>query len=57
MFTVYCSGHASRILLFPEHIEELRNHPDGVELSWRCTCGSTGVTRIRRASQPLLGAA
>src|SRR5579863_5099648 len=29
MFTVYCSGHASRVLLFPEHIVELQNEPDG----------------------------
>lgn len=57
MFTVYCSGHASRILLFPEHIEELHNRPDGIELRWRCTCGTTGTARIPRDPQPLLGAA
>lgn len=57
MFTVYCSGHASRILLFPEHIEELHNSPDGIELRWRCTCGTTGTARIFRAQKPLRGAA
>ncbi|MGH9125018.1 MAG: hypothetical protein ACRDZ8_09885 [Acidimicrobiales bacterium] len=56
MFTVYCSGHASRILLFPEHIVELRNQPDGTELRWRCTCGTTGTTHIGRALQPLQAA-
>ncbi len=52
MFTVHCSGHDSRVLLFPEHIEELVNRPDGVELRWRCTCGTTGTTLIPRAPAP-----
>jgi hypothetical protein len=49
MFTVYCSGHGNQVLLFSEHIEALVNGPDGVELQWRCTCGTTGMTHIRRA--------
>jgi hypothetical protein len=48
MFTVYCAGHESQVLLFSEHIDELVNRPDGVELRWRCTCGTTGATNIRR---------
>jgi hypothetical protein len=56
MFTVYCSGHASRILLFPEHIVELQNGPDGIHVRWCCTCGTTGTTRIDRDLQPLRAA-
>jgi hypothetical protein len=48
MFAIYCSGHRSRVLLFSEQIEELVNRPDGVELRWRCTCGTTGTTHIHR---------
>ena len=52
MFTVYCSGHASRVLLFPEHIVELHNRPAGIDLRWRCTCGTAGTTHIDRQVQP-----
>lgn len=48
MFTAYCPRHGAKVLLFPEHIIELRNRPNGVELSWRCTCGATGTTLIPR---------
>jgi hypothetical protein len=48
MFVTYCSGHGNRVLLFPEHIEELVNRPSGIELRWRCTCGTTGTTHIDR---------
>lgn len=50
MFTIYCSGHDSRVLLFAEHIEELVNRPDGVELRWRCPCGTTGTSLIHRTT-------
>jgi hypothetical protein len=55
MFTVYCTGHGSRVLLFSEHIEELRNRPGGMQLRWRCTCGTTGTTLIPR-DETALGA-
>lgn len=54
MFTIYCSGHDSRVLLFPEHIEELVNRPDGVELRWRCTCGTAGTSHIHRTPEARL---
>jgi hypothetical protein len=53
MFTVYCTGHGSRVLLFPEHIEELVNRPYETELRWRCTCGTGGTTHIRRPARLL----
>ncbi|MDQ1364034.1 MAG: hypothetical protein QOJ52_3395 [Acidimicrobiaceae bacterium] len=53
MFAIYCSGHESRVLLFSEHIEALVNRPDGVELRWRCTCGTTGTTHIHHNPAPL----
>jgi len=57
MFTVQCPGHNSRVLLFPEHIEQLVNRGDGVELHWRCTCGATGTDLIRRRHLALVEAA
>jgi hypothetical protein len=53
MFTVYCSGHGSQVLLFTEHIKELLNGPDGIELRWHCTCGTAGTTQIHRGPASL----
>jgi hypothetical protein len=53
MFATYCSGHEGRVLLFPEHIEQLVNCADGVEVHWRCTCGTTGIHHISRAERRL----
>jgi hypothetical protein len=57
MFAIYCPGHEGRVLLFPEHIEQLVNRADGVELHWRCTCGSAGVHCIGRSARRLEEAA
>jgi hypothetical protein len=57
MFVVQCPGHNSKVLLFAEHITELVNQPFGVELRWRCACGATGVTAIRRDETSMAGAA
>ncbi len=54
MFAAYCSGHGRRVLLFSEHIEELVNRPDGMELRWRCPCGTGGTTYIHRHDAPVL---
>jgi hypothetical protein len=43
MFAVYCPRHASRVLLFTEHITEIVNRPDGIDLRWRCPCGAAGT--------------
>ena len=48
MFDVYCRGHGARVLLFPDNIVTLVNHPDGVDVHWQCTCGTVGVRSIRR---------
>ncbi len=53
MFTVYCSGHGNRVLLFPDDIEELVNCPGATELHWRCSCGTKGTTLIRHTENPL----
>jgi hypothetical protein len=57
MFAVQCPVHNSRVLLFPEHIEQLVNRGDGVELHWRCTCGATGTHHIGRRRPELVEAA
>jgi hypothetical protein len=57
MFAVYCPGHRGRILLFAEHIEQLVNRASGVELHWRCSCGSAGIQNIVRAEASLVEAA
>ncbi|MDQ6614694.1 MAG: hypothetical protein M3083_08105 [Actinomycetota bacterium] len=57
MFVVYCSGHRSQVLLSTESIEEVVNRPDGVELRWCCTCGTTGRTHMRGRPISVAGAA
>jgi hypothetical protein len=57
MFTVYCNGHGSQVLLFAEHIQELANRPDGIALRWRCTCGTAGTVHIQRTGTHVLEAA
>ena len=48
MFDVYCKGHEARVLLFPANIAALVNTSDGIEMHWRCTCGTVGVRTIQR---------
>ncbi len=55
MFDIYCPDHGSRILLFANDIEEIRNTERGIEVHYRCTCGYRGVWitgRARGKSQP-----
>lgn len=49
MFDVYCPEHGSRILLFANDIEEIRNTENGVEVHYRCPCGYQGVWLTGRA--------
>jgi hypothetical protein len=49
MFSVYCPGHGSRVLLTSDNIEAVVNRPEGVELHWRCTCGEVGNQPFGRA--------
>lgn len=50
MFDIYCPGHHSRVILFPDNIRAVVNHDHGVDLRWRCVCGETGVRRFARAA-------
>ena len=43
MFDIYCPEHGSRVLLFTNDIEEIRNTKRGIEVHYRCTCGYRGV--------------
>ena len=49
MFSTYCPGHGSAVLLGPDNIAGIVNGPDGVELHWVCWCGERGVTAFGRA--------
>jgi hypothetical protein len=40
---VHCPTHGSEILLSTRHIESLRNTDHGIEIHWRCVCGTRGV--------------
>jgi hypothetical protein len=42
MFSVYCEGHASRVILSNRQITQLVNTDHGIELHWRCSCGTEG---------------
>jgi hypothetical protein len=46
MFTVHCPTHRAEVLLGARSIEHLRNTDSGVELAWRCHCGTRGVLRF-----------
>lgn len=53
MFSVDCSGHGSPVLLGNRSIERLVNTEHGIELHWRCSCGTTGMVRTgRHAGHP-----
>ena len=56
MFAVHCPTHRSQVLLGARAIEELRNTDDGVELAWRCHCGTRGVLRLGVAQESAVAA-
>lgn len=43
MFTVHCEGHGSRVILGNRSITRIHNTEHGIELHWRCPCGTEGV--------------
>ena len=47
MFAVDCAGHGRRVLLGHDHIDEVINRPDGIEVRWRCDQGHPGTTLVR----------
>lgn len=52
MFAVHCAGHGSRVILSNRHITNLRNTDHGIELSWRCPCGTEGMEVLGRLAAP-----
>jgi hypothetical protein len=50
MFRIHCPRHGADILLGPRRITAIHNSPSGVEVHWRCYCGTTGVLRPREES-------
>jgi len=43
MFSVHCAGHGARVILTARHITGLVNSERGIEVLWRCPCGTEGV--------------
>jgi hypothetical protein len=52
MFDVYCSGHRASVLLGPDNILRAVNRRGGVDLHWRCTCGTTGIRHFLAPGRP-----
>jgi hypothetical protein len=48
MFLVYCPRHQAKVLLSIDNITAVINHPDGIHLHWRCSCGEEGNQRTSR---------
>jgi hypothetical protein len=46
MFAVYCPTHASQVLLGSRSIERIDNTGEGIDVHWRCHCGTSGVLRF-----------
>ena len=51
MFTVHCSGHGAQVLLDELSIVRLANTPRGIEVHWRCSCGTSGVELLGAAAE------
>jgi hypothetical protein len=51
MFAVDCSGHGRRVLLSNRSITRLENTLHGIELHWRCRCGTEGVEVLGRLAE------
>jgi hypothetical protein len=58
MFSVFCTGHGGEVLLWASNIIGMVNTAEGIELRWRCPCGSTGtwITGARREHPARLSA-
>jgi hypothetical protein len=52
MFSVHCAGHGTRVLLSERAITSLTNTDHGIELHWRCLCGTEGVELLGRLAEP-----
>ena len=56
MFSVHCDGHGARVILTSRSITALANTARGIELHWRCPCGSEGVELLGQDAVPLAAA-
>lgn len=54
MFDVFCPPEQTRVLLFVNNIEAIRNTPDAIEIHFRCPCGHRGVWRTGLRHRPAL---
>jgi hypothetical protein len=56
MFAVHCPVIGSRVLIFRSQLRGLTSHALGIDLTFRCGCGGTGVWRtgIRAAGDRLV---
>ena len=61
MLAVDCPGHGGRVLVALDGLEAVRNTAVGIEVWWRCPCGTRGVACLgrpaRRSGQVSLRAA
>lgn len=48
MFDVFCDHHGGRVLLGTSRIEQIRNTEDGIDVSFRCYCGTSGIWHTGR---------
>ncbi|MGH9246220.1 MAG: hypothetical protein ACRD29_18305 [Acidimicrobiales bacterium] len=53
MFSVHCPTHGGEILLSTRHIEGLRTTEHGIELHWRCVCGTRGTLLTGMQTPPM----
>jgi hypothetical protein len=52
MFTVHCAGHGSQVILGNRAITQLVNTDHGIEVHWRCHCGTEGIELMGRLAEP-----
>jgi hypothetical protein len=52
MFSVHCAGHGSRVILSNRQITNLVNTTEGIQLHWRCSCGTEGVELLGQLAAP-----
>ena len=57
MFTVHCPTHGGAVLLSERAITRLVNTTRGIELHWRCLCGTEGVEVTGLLADPPAAAA
>ncbi|MGH3918321.1 MAG: hypothetical protein ACRDRY_23680 [Pseudonocardiaceae bacterium] len=43
MFTVWCPGHGSTVLIWTSDIDRIVNTSDGIAVHYHCGCGRRGV--------------